>query len=99
MKQKYAVGREWINVVNIQGTNIQTQLMESCSEELRFALFQSDSAISTKPETEILAAIKRLSVKDKDSTDANLLMSDFVWRLDGCAERHAPVNFPPLKLS
>ena len=28
----------------------------------------------------------------QDSTDANLLMSDFVWRLDGCAERHAPIK-------
>ena len=27
-----------------------------------------------------------------DSRDPNLLMSDFVWRLDGCAERHAPVK-------
>ncbi len=27
-----------------------------------------------------------------DSTDPNLLMSDLVWRLDGCAERHAPVK-------
>ena len=37
--------------------NIQTQLIESCSEQLRFALFQSDYTISTKPETEILVAI------------------------------------------
>ena len=27
-----------------------------------------------------------------DSIDANVLMSDFVWRLDGCAERHAPIK-------
>ena len=28
----------------------------------------------------------------EDSIDANVLMSDFVWRLDGCAERHAPIK-------
>ena len=28
----------------------------------------------------------------QDSNDANILMSDFVWRLDGCVERHAPVK-------
>ncbi len=28
----------------------------------------------------------------RDSTDPNILMSDFVWRLDGCAERHAPTK-------
>ena len=26
------------------------------------------------------------------STDTNLLMSDFVWRLNGCVDRHAPVK-------
>ena len=28
----------------------------------------------------------------RDSTDPNILMSDFVWRLDGCPERHAPTK-------
>ena len=28
----------------------------------------------------------------QDSNDANILMSDFIWRLDGCAERHAPIK-------
>ena len=27
-----------------------------------------------------------------ESDDPNFLMSDFVWRLDGCANRHAPVK-------
>ena len=27
-----------------------------------------------------------------NNEDPNLLMSDFVWRLDGCAERHAPTK-------
>ena len=27
-----------------------------------------------------------------ESSDTNFLMSDFVWRLDGCAQRHAPVK-------
>ena len=27
-----------------------------------------------------------------DSSDPNLLMGDFIWRLDGCAERHAPTK-------
>ena len=28
----------------------------------------------------------------QDSNDANILMGDFIWRLDGCVERHAPVK-------
>ena len=28
----------------------------------------------------------------QDSNDANILTSDFVWRLNGSAERHAPVE-------
>ena len=28
----------------------------------------------------------------QDSNDSNILMSDFIWRLDGCAERHAPIK-------
>ena len=27
-----------------------------------------------------------------NTEDPNLLMSDFIWRLDGCAERHAPTK-------
>ena len=27
-----------------------------------------------------------------DTNDPNLLMSDFIWRLDGCTNRHAPVK-------
>ena len=27
-----------------------------------------------------------------DSNDVNILMSDFLWRLTGCADRHAPVK-------
>ena len=33
-----------------------------------------------------------IQIWKEDSNDANVLMSDFVWRLDGCAERHAPVK-------
>ena len=27
-----------------------------------------------------------------ESTDSNLLMSDFVWKLGGCSDRHAPIK-------
>ena len=27
-----------------------------------------------------------------DSNDPNFLMNDFIWRLDGCSERHAPTK-------
>ena len=26
------------------------------------------------------------------TTDTNLLMTDFVWRLNGCVDRHAPIK-------
>ena len=37
----------------------------------------------------------------KQDYDANIPMSDFVWILDGCAERHAPIKTlspPEIKL-
>ena len=61
----------------LTGTNIQIQLMETCSEQLRFALFQSDQAINTKAEDDILAAMKRLSVKEENQLVCRMKLFQF----------------------
>ena len=79
------------------GDNIQIQLMEACSETLRFSMFQYDSNINTKPENEILAAMKRLLVKEENilvsrvnlhvlSQESNEPIRNWAGRVKGLAE-------------
>ena len=39
------------------------QLMDTCSEDLRLAMFQDDSEIESRDEAAILESIKKLAVK------------------------------------
>ena len=58
----------WSNyktATDLTGSAITIQLLETCSESLRFAMFQSDASIDTKSETDILALMKTLSDKDR----------------------------------
>ena len=54
------------NATLLAGDSITIQLMEACSESLRFSMFQSDSGINQKSEAEILALMKTLSVKEEN---------------------------------
>ena len=60
----------------LEGSDIQIQLMETCSEELRFALFQHDSAINTRSEDTILTAMKKLSVKEENQLVCRMTLSN-----------------------
>ena len=81
----------------LAGANIQIQLLETCSENLRFALYQSDASINTKTEDEILAAMKQLAVKEENQLVSRMKLSmlqqgageavgNFVARLKGQAD-------------
>ena len=53
----------WVNyktATGITGNAIIIQLLETCSEKLRFAMFQSDSKINERTEDEILSAMKSI---------------------------------------
>ena len=61
----------------LTGANIQVQLMETCSEPLRFSLFQSDPTINTKTEDIILSSMKRLSVKEENQLVSRMALQNF----------------------
>ena len=50
----------------LTGDAVVIQLLETCSEKLRFAMYQSDSRIGQKSEQEILDVMKRLAVKEEN---------------------------------
>ena len=66
----------------LTGTNIQIQLMETCSEPLRFALYQSDAIINSKTENQILSAMKRLSVKEENQLVCRMKLNLFQQESD-----------------
>ena len=85
------------NATLLAGESITIQLMEACSESLRFSMFQSDSGINRKSETEILALMKTLSVKEENvmvsrmklhglHQDAGEPIRNFLARIKGQAE-------------
>ena len=90
----------WVNyktATGITGNAIIIQLLETCSEKLRFAMFQADSKINERTEDEILSAMKRLAVKEENTMVSRLNLhnihqepgehiSNFVARLKGQAE-------------
>ena len=90
----------WVNyktATGLTGNAIIIQLLETCSEKLRFSMFQSDSKINERTETDILALMKRLAVKEENIMVSRLHLhnihqepgehvSNFVARLKGQAE-------------
>ena len=90
----------WSNyktATGLTGSAVTIHLLETCSENLRFAMFQSDAAIDTKSETDILALMKTLSVKEENVMVARMKLHalhqepaesirNFVARIKGQAE-------------
>ena len=85
------------NATQLTGESVTIQLLEACSENLRFSMFQSDSRINQKPETDILALMKTLSVKEENvmvsrmklhslHQEAGEPIRNFVARVKGQAE-------------
>ena len=50
------------------------QLLECCDESLRRNLHRSDKSISSKSETSILSAIKRLAVREENTMVSRVLL-------------------------
>ena len=84
-------------ITGLFGNNVQIQLMETCGEKLRFAMFQYDTKVDQKSETDILAAMKRLSVEEDNvmvtrvnlhtiRQDSDEPIKNFSARLRGQAE-------------
>ena len=61
----------------LTGNNIQIQLLETCSDNLRFALYQSDASINTKSEQQILTAMKKLAVKEENQLVSRIKLGIF----------------------
>ena len=90
----------WSNyktATGLAGAAITSQLLETCDEKLRFAMYQSDALINTKTETQILELMKTLSVKQENvmvsrmklhglHQDAGESVRNFVARIKGQAE-------------
>ena len=90
----------WTNyktATQLTGESVTIQLLEACSENLRFSMFQSDSQINQKSEANILALMKTLSVKEENvmvsrmklhglHQEAGEPIRNFVARIKGQAE-------------
>ena len=82
---------------NIYGSDIKMQLLECCDESLRRDLHRSDKTISSKNETAILSAIRRLAVREENTMVSRVLLQsmhqdrdegvrNFAARLNGQAD-------------
>ena len=68
----------WVNyktATSLTGDAIIIQLLETCSEKLRFSMYQSDSKINERTEVEILSAMKRLAVKGEHQVSTSPTLS------------------------
>ena len=78
---------------NIYGSDIKMQLLECCDESLRRDLHRSDKTISSKSETSILSAIKRLAVREENTMVSRvLLQSMHQYRDEGVRNFAARLN-------
>ena len=53
----------------IAGADIQGQLMDTCSEQLRYVMFQDNNDIEQQPELHILESIRRLAGRQSRKRD------------------------------
>ena len=68
-KHKFFVKRwtAYKNTTGVTENELTGQLMDTCSEDLRLAMFQDDSEIESRDEAAILESIKRLAVKKQNA--------------------------------
>ena len=82
---------------NIYESDIKMQLLECCDESIRRDLHRSDKTISSKSETSILSAIKRLADREENTMVSRVLLQsmdqdrdegvrNFAARLNGQAD-------------
>ena len=66
--------RDYKTATQITGNDTKIQLMECCEETLRRDLHRSDKEISTKEETTILTAIRRLAVREENTMVSRVVL-------------------------
>ena len=85
------------NTTGVTGNELTGQLMDTCSEDLRLAMFQDDSEIESRDEAAIIESIKKLAVKKQNAMvsriglyslqqEADEGIRNFVARIKGQAE-------------
>ena len=60
----------------LTGADIQGQLMDTCSEQLRYVMFQDNNDIDQQPEINILDSIYRLAVKTENVMVSRVVLNN-----------------------
>ena len=66
----------------LAGADIQGQLMDTCSEQLRYVMFQDHNDIEQQPEINILDSIRRLDVKAENVMVSRVLLNNLQQQAD-----------------
>ena len=66
----------------IAGADIQGQLMDTCSEQLRYVMFQDNNDIEQQPELHILESIRRLAVKAENVMVSRVVLNNLQQQAD-----------------
>ena len=66
----------------IAGADIQGQLMDMCSEQLRYVMFQDNNDIEQQPELHILESIRRLAVKAENVMVSRVVLNNMQQQAD-----------------
>ncbi|RDH89254.1 MAG: hypothetical protein DIZ77_16200 [endosymbiont of Seepiophila jonesi] len=66
----------------LTGADIQCQLMDTCSEQLRYAMFQDNNDIEQQPEKDILDSIHRLAVKAENVMVSRVALNNLQQQAD-----------------
>ena len=66
----------------IAGADIQGQLMDTCSEQLRYVTFQDNNDIEQQPELHILDYIRRLAVKAENVMVSRVVLNNLQQQAD-----------------
>ena len=66
----------------LAGADIQGQLMDTCSEQLRYVMFQDNNDIEQQPELHILESIRRLAVKAENVMVSRVVLNNLQQQAD-----------------
>ena len=66
----------------LAGADIQGQLMDTCSEQLRYVMFQDNNDIEQQPEINILDSIYRLAVKAENVMVSRVVLNNIQQHAD-----------------
>ena len=66
----------------LAGADIQGQLMDTCSEQLRYVIFHGNNDIEQQPEINILDSIHRLAVKAENIMVSRVVLNNIQQHAD-----------------